>query len=116
MIESKRDKVVDIFKSCTEVFEILDAAKKDPLVLQATNGGQGLDPSSMCADLMNDKHFNNMLGDLLNKRPGAKKVEVFMAKHLQARINEITLEMKIKNSFSNLQSKLNSRLERIQSF
>jgi len=81
LIESKRDKVIDIFKQCTEVFEILEAAKKDPLVIQAT-GGQGLDPSSMVQQLMQDKHFNNMLGDLLNKRPGAKKVEIFMAKQL----------------------------------
>ena len=60
-------------------------------MIQAT-GGQGLDPSSMCTTLMQDKHFNNskiffvymglVLGDLLNKRPGAKKVEVFMAKQL----------------------------------
>jgi hypothetical protein len=58
LIESKREKVVDIFKQCTEVFEILDAAKKDPLMIQAT-GGKGLDPSTMCTELMQDKHFNN---------------------------------------------------------
>lgn len=89
MIESKKDKVVEIFKACGEVFEILEQAKKDTHVLSATNGGQGLDPSSMCDLLFRDKHFMNMLGDLLGKRPGAKKVEMFMAKHLQQRINEI---------------------------
>lgn len=110
LIESKRDKCVEIFKQCTEVFEILEAAKKDPIILQATNGGHGLDPSSMCESLMKDRHFNNsklmlsfkiflVLGDLLNKRPVAKKVEVFMAKHLQTRINEIAVEMKIKSKF-----------------
>jgi len=46
----------------------------------------------MCELLFRDKHFMNMLGDLLNKRPGAKKVEMFMAKHLQQRINEIQIE------------------------
>jgi hypothetical protein len=96
LIESKREKVIEIFKQCTEVFEILEAAKRDPLVIQAT-GGKGLDPTSMVNDMMMDKHFNNLLGDFLNKRPGAKKVEIFMAKQLQAKINEITLEMKIKS-------------------
>ena len=33
LIESKRDKCVEIFKQCTEVFEILEAAKKDPIIL-----------------------------------------------------------------------------------
>lgn len=61
----------------------------------------------MCDVLMRDKHFNNsklpfetnfvVLGDLLNKRPGARKVGEFMGRMLQARINEITLEMKIKS-------------------
>jgi hypothetical protein len=59
LIELKREKVVEIFKQCTEVFEILDAAKKDSSILQATNGGKGLDPQSMCDTLMKDRHFNN---------------------------------------------------------
>lgn len=33
LIESKREKVVEIFKQCTEVFEILEAAKKDPNIM-----------------------------------------------------------------------------------
>ena len=33
LIESKREKVIEIFKQCTEVFEILEAAKKDPHVI-----------------------------------------------------------------------------------
>ena len=33
LIESKREKVVEIFKACGEVFEILEAAKKDPMIL-----------------------------------------------------------------------------------
>ncbi len=59
LIESKRDKVIEIFKQSTEVFEILESAKKDPIILQATNGGHGLDPNSMVESLMRDKHFNN---------------------------------------------------------
>lgn len=109
LIDSKRDKCIEIFKAGTEIFEILEAAKKDPIILQATNGGQGLDPSSMCGELMKDKHFNNsksflfhlsiVLGNLLNKRPGAKKVESFMAKHLQQRVDNLCLEMKIQSNF-----------------
>lgn len=83
LIESKKEKVVEIFKASGEVFEILESAKKDPMVLQATQGGQGLDPTSMSEFLFKDKHFINMLGDLLNRRPGAKKVEIFMAKELR---------------------------------
>jgi hypothetical protein len=30
---------MEIFKQCSDVFEVLDAAKKDPLVLKGTNGG-----------------------------------------------------------------------------
>ena len=59
LIEQKREKVIEIFKQCTEVFEILDAAKKDSNIIQATNGGKGLDPQSMCDVLMSDRHFNN---------------------------------------------------------
>lgn len=33
LIEQKRDKVIEIFKQCTEVFEILDAAKKDSNII-----------------------------------------------------------------------------------
>jgi hypothetical protein len=32
LIETKREKVIEIFKASTEVFEILEAAKKDPLL------------------------------------------------------------------------------------
>ncbi len=39
LIEQKRDKVIEIFKQSTEVFEILENAKRDPIILQATNGG-----------------------------------------------------------------------------
>ena len=59
LIEQKRDKCIEIFKQCSEVFDILEAAKKDPVLQQATNGGQGLDPTSMCDVLLRDKHFNN---------------------------------------------------------
>ena len=59
LIEQKRDKVVEIFKQSTEVFEILDAAKKDASIIQATNGGKGLDPQSMCESLFGDRHFVN---------------------------------------------------------
>ena len=57
LIEQKREKCIEIFKQSTEVFEVLEAAKKDPLVMQATNGGQGLDATSMCEKLMSDRHF-----------------------------------------------------------
>ena len=33
LIESKREKIIEIFKQCTEVFEIIEAAKRDPLVI-----------------------------------------------------------------------------------
>ena len=59
LLESKREKVVEIFKQSTEVFEILETAKRDPVILQATKGGQGLDPHSMSETLMADPHFNN---------------------------------------------------------
>lgn len=44
LIEQKREKITEIFKQCTEVFEILEAAKRDDNIIQATNGGKGLDP------------------------------------------------------------------------
>lgn len=30
--------------------------------------------------LFGDQHFVNMLGDLLNKKPGARKVDAFISK------------------------------------
>lgn len=30
IVETKQDKVLEIFKSCQEVFETLEAAKRDP--------------------------------------------------------------------------------------
>lgn len=40
-----------------------------------------------------------MLGNLLNKRPGAKKVESFMAKYLQQLIDKQVLDTKIQSKF-----------------
>jgi len=38
-----------------------------------------------------------VLCDLLNKRPGAKKVGEFLAKNLQQKIIEISLDVRIKS-------------------
>jgi hypothetical protein len=64
----------------------------------------------MCDALMGDRHFNNckyyrilmrpiVLGEFLSKRPSAKKVEIFMAKQLQLKIDQMTLEMKIQSKY-----------------
>ena len=85
-------------------------AKKDSFVLEATGGL--LDPTTMCLELMADKCFHNrklelqflyfllVLGDLLNKRPGAKKVGEFLAKQLQKHLIELTNNIKIKRMLS----------------
>lgn len=54
MIESKREKVIEIFKQCQEIFDILETAKRDPLM-----ANQALDPQTMVNALMEDRHFNN---------------------------------------------------------
>ena len=40
-----------------------------------------------------------MLGECLNKRPNARKVEQFLAKQLQAKINELQVDQKISGKF-----------------
>jgi len=40
---------------------------------------------------------NTVLGEFLSKRPGAKKVEAFMAKQLQLRIDQMALDSKIQS-------------------
>jgi len=38
-----------------------------------------------------------VLGEFLSKRPSAKKVEIFMAKQLQLRIDQMALDVKIQS-------------------
>lgn len=61
----------------------------------------------MCEALFGDRHFVNrksaaanflsVLGEFLSKRPGAKKVEAFMAKQLQLKIDQMALDVKIQS-------------------
>ena len=53
---------------------MLQQAKTDRHVLAMT-GGREVDVNSITNLLFSDKHFLNMLGDLLSKRPATKKVE-----------------------------------------
>ena len=88
LIEQKKDKVVEIFKASTEVHEILESAKREVFLADFD-----LDINKMLQLLFSDVHFINskfpnfltsvlVLGDLLTKRPGAKKVDQFMSKQL----------------------------------
>lgn len=55
-----------------------------------------------------------MLGDCLTKRPNARKVEQFLAKHLKAKVDSMALDLQIVESFGSLNSRLQARLARIQ--
>jgi hypothetical protein len=38
-----------------------------------------------------------VVGDLLNKRPNAKKVETFLSKQLREKVDSLTIDAKIKS-------------------
>lgn len=54
-----------------------------------------------------------MLGDLLTKRPGAKRVDQFMSKQLQQKVDGMTLDAKIADSFNKMNERLNKRLNKL---
>lgn len=54
-----------------------------------------------------------MLGDLLTKRPATKKVEAFFAVQVQQKVESITLDAKIQDSFSGLNARIQARMEKL---
>ena len=74
MIEAKQEKCQELIKQNNEIHDLLQQAKTDKHVLAMT-GGREVDVNSITNLLFSDKHFLNMLGDLLSKRPATKKVE-----------------------------------------
>ena len=73
---------------------MLQQAKTDRHVLAMT-GGREVDVNSITNLLFSDKHFLNMLGDLLSKRPATKKVEQFFSTQVQQKIDSMILDAKI---------------------
>ena len=56
-----------------------------------------------------------MLGDILIKKPATAKVEKFLASQVRQRLKEMQLDVKIENSFDNLNRKIQERLARLRS-
>jgi len=61
----------------------------------AMTGGREIDVASITNLLFSDKHFLNLLGDLLSKRPATKKVESFFSASEQLKIENMILDAKI---------------------
>jgi hypothetical protein len=76
--------------------------------------------------MFGDQHFVNrkyltylilnflVLGDLLGKKPGARKVDAFISKQLKLKIDGMLLDAQIQDSFQKMNSRLNKRLQRLQ--
>ena len=56
--------------------------------------------------MFDDKHFVNLLGDQLSKKPTAKKLEQFMAQQLKQIINSMLLDAKITESFNAMNERI----------
>lgn len=74
LIDTKREKCIDLIRQSTEIHEILEKTRTDPDILKI-NDDRGVDLGQIVGMLFNDQHFNNskfdcdsvfvVLGDLL---------------------------------------------------
>lgn len=53
LIENKREKILELIKQSTEIYEIIDRTRNDPDIL-AINGGQGIELGQIAQVLFQD--------------------------------------------------------------
>ena len=92
-------------KNSSDVIELI----KDPELNHS-----GLEIAEIFDMLYQDKHFCNLLGDILTKKPSTAKVERFLTQQVKQRLKEIQLDKKIEDSFASINSRIQERLERLR--
>lgn len=58
LIDTKREKCIELIKQSSDIHEIIEKTKVDPDIL-SINGGQGIDLGQIIQILFQDQHFNN---------------------------------------------------------
>ena len=57
VLDQKKEKCIEIFKSCPQITDVITKARSDPSINPAFR--QALDPNSMLQVMFADKHFVN---------------------------------------------------------
>ena len=73
-IQSKQEKCFEIMRDCPEIHDLL---KDEEL------NHSGLELEQVFDQLYKDKHFCNLLGDILTKKPSTAKVEKFLLQQVK---------------------------------
>lgn len=55
-----------------------------------------------------------MLGDLLTYKPGTAKLEKFLAQQISEKLKELRTQMKIDETFSSLNQRIQQRLRKLR--
>lgn len=101
----KQDKCLEIFRNCTEIREAIVSNEQNP---------EGLEMNQIFQMLFQNRHFLNMLGDLLSNKPASTKIEKFLAQQVKAKLRELQLDRNIQASFETLNQKIADRLRRLR--
>ena len=81
LVDQKRDKLYEVFKSSSEVHQ---------LVTSTTHNPRSLELHEIVDMLFQNQHFRNLLGDLLTKRASTAKLEKFFASQVKGKLDEIS--------------------------
>jgi hypothetical protein len=57
-----------------------------------------------------------VLGDLLTKKPGTKKVENFFTVQINTKLESLRLDARIKKSFDAINSRFNNRMGQLRQY
>merc|ERR1711908_11675 len=75
---------------------------------------QNLDLTQITNMLYENRHFNNLLGDLLTKKASSTKLEKFFTNQVKEKLKEISLDLQIANSFNNINQRIQDRLNKLR--
>ena len=64
--------------------------------------------------LFANRHFINLLGDILTYKPGTSKLEKFFAQKVKEKLQEIRTNQKIDEAFTGINAKIQARLRRLR--
>ncbi|CDW86365.1 UNKNOWN [Stylonychia lemnae] len=110
LLDSKRDKCIELMRNSTAVHDIIQKFKSDPQMSQVYN----LDLNALVQIMFQDRHFTNLLTIELAKKQGANKLEKFIAEKLQDKLKSMHTEIQIRNKLESVNRRLQDRLERLK--
>ena len=105
LVDQKRDKLYEVFKSSSEVHSLVTSSTYNP---------RNLELHEIVDMLFDNQHFRNLLGDLLTKRASTAKLEKFFATQVKSKLAEISTELRIESTFNSLAQRMQARLDRLK--